>query len=123
MNTRFVEVTDGVAYGKFLVCRMTAQELTTRSHMPGALPTDFLLTYGGRRRFNNHSTFIIDLQLGTGAAWPLLNLASDYQREHLQGLPMCPLYMPFVEWLSTKGDWAMGSGDINDIPRYLDLRS
>lgn len=128
MIARFVEVTDLVAYGKFLVCRMTPVELATPTAMPearllvpDAAPSPPLLTYGGRRRFNSHSTLVVDLQRGTAAAWPLQGVAEAYKAEHLQNLPVCPMYMPFIEWLYRDARWAMGAGDITDIPAYIEL--
>lgn len=126
MITRFVEATDGCAYGKFLVCRMTREELATPTAMPeaallgGDVPPR-LLTYGGRRRFNDHSTLVVDLQRGTAAAWPLQGVREAYAVEHLSGLPVCPLYMTLVQWLYDDGRWAMGAGSILDIPSYIEL--
>lgn len=121
MITRFVEVTDGWMYGKFLVCRMDAEELATPSEMPDARHGERLLVHGGRRRFNDHSTLVIDLQLGTAAAWPLQGLMEAYESEHLWHLHVCPMYRPFVRWLYEQGRWAMGAGDITEIPRYLEV--
>lgn len=132
MITRFVEVTDGIAYGKFLVCRMDSQELATRTAMPEAPEDQRLLTYAGRRRFNNHTTLVIDLQRGTAFAWPLENGRigmEHYIRKHFHdddGDPLivglvCPLYLPFVLWLHEQRKWVEGAGDITEIPRYLDL--
>ena len=129
MITHFVEVTDGFAYGKFLVCRMTGEELSTWSAMPEAPEGQRLLTYGGRRRFNERTTLVIDLQLGTGLAWPLsdgLIGMRHYTREHFDrdlAPHVCPMYLPFVLWLYEQGKWARGAGDITEIPRYLDLRT
>lgn len=127
MYTQFVEVTDGLAYGKFMVARLDMHDLQARTHMPGARTGDRLMSYGGRRRFNDHSTLVIDLQRGTAAAWPLNGpaaYADDYIRSHLQGLEklVCPLYITFVKWLYSQGQWGMGEGSIGDIPRYIDLR-
>jgi len=132
MHTRFVEVTDGFAYGKFLVCRMTSEELSTWSAMPEAPEGQRLLTYGGRRRFNERTTLVLDLQLGTGYAWPLENGVigmQHYISKHYEAdfgpkfaWMVCPMYLPFVLWLHEQGTWAEGAGSIDDIPRYLDLR-
>jgi hypothetical protein len=135
VHLRFVEVSDGSAYGKFLLCRLTRTELHTPSAMPEAQGVD-MLNFAGRRRFNNHSTLVIDLQRGTAAAWSLscpVEKPSEqdaklavrwYMDEHLSGLRMlvCPLYLPFVSWLTRRGDLAMGAGDLESIPRYIDLR-
>lgn len=125
MIVRFVEVTDGVAYGKFLVSRLDAVELGTRSAMPEA-DGEPLLTYGGRRRFNQRTTLVVDLQRGTAAAWPLEN--GDIGMHHYLttklggiGQLVCPMYLPFVRWLHLKGDWSDGAGDITTIPTYLQL--
>lgn len=129
MITRFVEVTDGMMYGKFMVCRLDASELATTTAMPEAPEGQRLLTYSGRRRFNDHSTLVIDLQLGTGWAWPLsdgLIGMRHYAREHFDrdlAPHVCPMYLPFVLWLYEQGKWARGAGDIAEIPRYLDLRT
>lgn len=127
MYTRFVEVTDGLAYGKFLVCRFDIHDLQTNTAMPEAAPGTRLLTYSGRRRFNDHSTLVVDLQRGTAAAWPLngpVAMADDYLHAHLKGLEklVCPLYLTFVRWLYDQGHWGMGAGSVGDIPRYIDLR-
>lgn len=138
MITRFVEVTDGFVYGKFLVCRLDPGELATKSAMPGAGEWDRLLTFAGRRRFNERTTLIVDLQVGTAFAWPLENgeigfrhyIDKHYARSAniIDGDPpifalVCPLYLPFVLWLHEQGKWAEGAGDIEEIPRYLDLRT
>lgn len=133
MITRFVEVTDGFAYGKFLVCRMTGEELGTWSAMPEAGEGQRLLTYGGRRRFNERTTLVIDLQIGSAFAWPLENGEIGFRHyldKHFRDAMdppvilalVCPLYLPFVLWLHEQGKWAEGAGKIEDIPRYLDLR-
>jgi hypothetical protein len=36
MITQFAEVTDGLSYGKFLVCRLDTNDLATKSVMPDA---------------------------------------------------------------------------------------
>ena len=127
--TRFVEVTDGFAYGKFMVCRLDAAELATKTAMPDA-DGERLLTYGGRRRFNERTTLVVDLQIGSGFAWPLENGPIGFHHYlHHKLLPaevrrvVCPLYLPFVLWLHTEGAWAEGAGSLEDIPRYLDLRN
>lgn len=128
--TRLVEVTDFVAYGKFCVCRVDPKELATESEMPdakellGRVPTVF--DYSGRRRLNDHSTLVIDLQRGTGFAWPLTGGAAGmqhYRTEHFRSIEflVCPLYLPFVLWLHLAGIWAMGGSTLDDIPRYLEL--
>lgn len=127
MNYRFVEVTDGFAYGKFLVGRLTPEELSTETAMPGAEAHQPLFTYSGRRYFNHRTTLVIDLQRGTAAAWPLENGAIGFEHYYLgklKGLDalVCPLYMPFVMWLHEQGKWAEGAGDIAEIPRYIDFR-
>jgi hypothetical protein len=127
MITQFVEVTDGIAYGKFAVCRMTGADLAVETAMPEAEPGQRLLTYAGRRRFNERTTLIIDLQRGTAFAWPLERGAigmHHYLTNKLGGMEqlVCPLYMPFVLWLHERGRWAEGDGRIEDIPRYIDLR-
>lgn len=123
MITRFVEVTDGGFYGKFLVARMDPTELRTPSAMPEA-DGHPLLTYCGRRYFNSHSTLVVDLQRGTGASWPLQGVMDSYLHEKQQQLPalVCPLYFHFVGWLYADGRWAMGAGHLDEIPRYIDLR-
>ena len=129
MITRFVEVTDGFAYGKFMVCRMDGAELSTETAMPEAMSGQRLLTYAGRRRFNERTTLVIDLQIGSGYAWPLENGEIGFHHYLHNKLPpaevrrtVCPLYLPFVLWLHEQGKWAEGAGSIEDIPRYLDLR-
>lgn len=133
MITQFVEVTDNVAYGKFMVARLDVEDLDARTAMPEAQPplgsddwAPRLLSYGGRRRFNDHSTLVIDLQRGTGYAWPLEGGEIGmlhYRNEKLGRIEhlVCPMYMPFVQWLHEKGEWAHGAGDITLIPRYLPL--
>jgi hypothetical protein len=116
-----------MAYGKFMVARMDVEELLTKTAMPEAPPDTRLLTYSGRRRFNNHSTLVVDLQRGSAFAWPLeggeLGM-NDYIAQHLEQLPslVCPMYLPFVRWLHDRRQWGMGRGSLRDIPRYLDLR-
>lgn len=137
MITHFVEVTDGFAYGKFLVCRLDRDELTMRTAMPEA-HGELLLNYAGRRRFNDHTTLVVDLQVGSAFAWPLENgeigfrhyLDKHYARSAniIDGDPpifalVCPLYLPFVLWLHEQRKWAEGAGNIEEIPRYLDLRT
>lgn len=133
MITHFVEVTDGMMYGKFMVCRLDATELKTTTAMPEAPEGQRLLTYSGRRRFNDHTTLVIDLQRGTGFAWPLENGVigmQHYIREHYDkdvgpklAWLVCPMYLPFVLWLHEQGKWRNGRGFIQEIPRYLDLRT
>jgi hypothetical protein len=126
MITRFVEVTDGVAYGKFLICRMDVIELSTPTAMPDAPAGQRLLTYAGRRQFSERTTLVVDLQRGTAAAWPLENGEIGmvhYLDGKLSGLDrlVCPMYLPFVRWLHLDGRWAEGAGDILAIPAYLKL--
>jgi hypothetical protein len=126
MLTRFVEVTDGIAYGKFLVSRLDAHELATPSAMPEAPEGQRLMSYSGRRRFNDHSTLVVDLQRGTAFAWPLQGGRigmEHFLRSHLEGMAelVCPLYLPFVRWLHEDGTWSMGAGNLDDIPSYIEL--
>lgn len=128
MDAQFAEVTDGIAYGKFMVARLDTAELNAPSAMPEAPPGTRLLTYSGRRRMNDHTTLVIDLQRGTAAAWPLngpVSNARHYLTEHLRGLErlVCPMYIPFVGWLYEQDQWGMGEGSINTIPRYIDMRA
>lgn len=159
MISRFVEATDGSAYGKFLLLRMDEEELDTRTAMPpmerrqehrrsqansfrsesgperrshrerrvaaeSMLPR--LLTYGGRRRFNDHSTLVTDLQRGTAFAWPLEGGTVGMQQFAAEKFPaisglVCPLYLPFVAWLHEDGRLATGRGDIREVPRFVEL--
>jgi hypothetical protein len=111
---------------------MDSGELMTPTAMPEAPEGQRLLTYSGRRRFNNHTTLIVDLQVGTAFAWPLENgligmqhyISKHYEADFGPKFAwmVCPLYLPFVLWLHEQGKWAEGAGDITEIPRYLDLR-
>lgn len=125
MIVRFVEVTDGCGYGKFLVCRLDPTELAYPSAMPEAEGAA-LVSFSGRRLFAREQTMVIDLQRGAGFVWDLERGEYgmlDYLRGKHPGMEsqVCWMYLPFVKWLYNQGHWAGGRGSLDDIPAYLEL--
>lgn len=119
MITKFIEASDGNAYGKFLLLRMDSEELNMMSALPG-FEKQRLLTNGGRRKFNDHSTLVVDLQTGRAVALSLDPYSWTKVDENIT-LWVCPLFRPFVKWLCQQGLDA-GKGDIRSLPAYIEVK-
>lgn len=118
MIVKFIEASDGTAHGKFMLARMDA-ELATRSGLPG-YEDEPLMTVGGRRKFNSHSTLVVDLQTGRGAALAL-DPFSYTKLDEGGRMWVCPMFRPFLKWLCLQG-LGMGAGDITALPSYVEIR-
>lgn len=117
MIVKFVEASDGTAYGKFLVARLTPDELATPTALPGY--TGRLLTLAGQRKFNESSTLVLDLQTGRGHVNPL-DPFSAHKIDEGGKLWVCPLHRTFLGWLCQQG-LDNGTGDITTLPAFVDL--
>jgi hypothetical protein len=116
--THFIEAGgNDFNHGKFMLGRLTSEELATRSALPG-YENERLTRVGGLRRLNERSTLVVDLQTGEGAVFFL----DGYYKADLEKTKIwvCPMFEPFLQWLYQQ-DLAGGKGDITKLPRYVDL--
>jgi hypothetical protein len=117
MITHFLEASQGPRgpnHGKFLLLRLDARELETRSALPGFETMPLL----AGRKFTGRETFMLDLQTGEGAAFLMTGLAEADLSKHR--IWVCPLYLPTLQWLYTR-NLGEGAGDITALPRYVEL--
>lgn len=115
MVTHFIEAGNDLNHGKFMLGRLTREELAARSALPG-FEEEPLVRVGGLRRLNARSTLVVDLQTGNGAAFFMNGYAVADLRK--AGIHVCPMFPPFLTWLYQQG-LAEGKGDITQLPRYV----
>lgn len=120
MISHFIEATNDVNYGKFLLLRFDAGERAARTALFG-YEGEPLWTFGGVRKLNPTMTFVVDLQTGEGAAFSLDPYSwTKLDAEHR--IWVCPMYGPFLRWLCQQGlDY--GAGDIAKLPRCVQLEA
>jgi hypothetical protein len=74
------------------------------------------------RKWTARETFVADLQTGEGCA---LSLQGSAALAHIDlakhKVWVCPMFEPFLAWLYEDGRWADGGGDLEDVPRYVEL--
>jgi hypothetical protein len=119
--THFIEASDGVAHGKFLLGRLSKVELAARSALPG-FKTHRLMSVGGRRKFNERTTLMLDLQTGEGAGFYLdgeIDARHDMTSRHPK-LWVCPMFRPTLYWLAEQG-LGNGAGSIAALPHYVEI--
>lgn len=117
MIVKFIEADNGFNHGKFLLLRFDLDERKTRSALPGYENSRLL----AGRKFDDESTFVIDLQTGEGAAFTLdgaIDAVHSLNEKHR--IWVCPLYEPFLVWLSEQG-LGLGAGSISDLPSHVML--
>lgn len=116
MITHFIEATDGVAHGKFMLGRLDVSEANTQAALPG-LTGSIFRNAGGARKFRPECTLILDLQTAQGAGF----LLSDWfqTKKELASLKawVCPMYRPTVLWLSRE----CAELPFSELPRYVEL--
>jgi hypothetical protein len=113
METRFVEAGNGFNWGKFLVARFDSEEWSRRTTFPG---TDDLRMLQGRGWDYQRHWFVMDLQTGEGAMFPL-DGSPDYDLKEKHAIWTCPMFLPFLRWLY---DWyAEGHRDLAQLPPYV----
>lgn len=112
METRFVEVTNGPNnWGKFAVCRFTAEEWQYRSVIDANRPL-----LAGRGWTPNH-LLIVDIQTGEGAMFAPWGYAS-YDLNDKHKIWVCPLFEPFLNWLYVR---YKAGGTFETLPVHVDL--
>jgi len=116
MKTHFIEATDGVAHGKFMLGRFEAGEVMTRSALPGLELESIFRNSGGARKFGFDYTLVLDLQTAQGAGFLLTD--RFLVRSDLEKLTawVCPMYRPTVLWLSERGELPF-----SELPRYVEI--
>lgn len=121
MISHFIEATNDVNYGKFLLLRFDAQERQVRTALFGYEDSESLWTFGGQRKLNPRTTFVVDLQTGEGAAFGLDAMSwTELNEKH--AIWVCPMYEPFLRWLCQQG-LDNGGGDITKLPRCVQLEA
>lgn len=121
MNTHLLEVSDGYMHGKFMLARLDADDLRQRSALPGYETDNFWTNSGGRRKFNTHSTLVIDCQTGAAVALsldPYSWTKLERDGEHA-GAWVCPMFRPMLKWLCQQG--IDKSGDLTGLPRFVEI--
>lgn len=119
MVTHFIEASDGIAHGKFMLARLDGAELRVRSALPG-FEGERLQRVGGARRLNHRSTLVLDLQTGNGAAF---FIGTGYWRADLERtgpIHVCPMFRPFLAWLYGQ-DVGDAPDSIRELPRYVEV--
>lgn len=115
MITHFIETTDGVAHGKFMLGCFDEREARTQTALP-ELTGSIFANAGGRRKFEPRRILVVDLQTAQGAAF----LLSDFYttRDELRALKawVCPMYRPTVLWLTDFWD-----KPLDELPRYVEI--
>ena len=128
MDTRFIEASNGVNYGKFMVARFDMEETLRKTAMPEAVGTESFFSYAGLRRMTPERTLVMDLQTGEGAEFSLRGGRQEAAwalRERHPKLWVCPLFPPFLGWLfdfvQTQPDPRRHELDLESIPNFIDL--
>src|SRR4030095_16020542 len=112
MDTRFVEVTNGTNnWGKFAVCRFTAEEWRYRS----AIDPEHPLISG--RGWTPAHVLVLDLQTGEGAVFAPWGLAAGALNEKHKSW-VWPLFEPFLNWLYARHQ---AGGTFETLPVHVDL--
>jgi hypothetical protein len=115
MITHFLEATDGMLHGKFMLGRLTKVEARTRTALP-ELDGSIFRNAGGARKFRPEVTLVLDLQTAQGAGFLLSDWFST--RDELQKLKawVCPMYRPTVMWLTEHAE-----APFAELPRYVEI--
>lgn len=100
MDTRFVEVTNGVNWGKFMLGRFDVAEVTRRSAI--AEEGEALLHACGWWNAGDPEWLLVfDLQTAEGGFFGLTGDAhADLDKHRLW---VCPMFEPFLTWLYERG--------------------
>lgn len=118
MITHFIEASDGMLHGKFLLLRFDLNETRVNSALRG-YESESIFRISGRRKWQPGMTFMADLQTGEGCAWfmddPFAWTKLRAGGEHA-GLWICPMYTRTLKWL-LKED----TTDITKLPRYVEF--
>lgn len=109
MFSKFVEVSNGYNWGKFLVCRFTAEEWRQRSKVDGG-------SLIGGRGWSHQHLWVLDMQTGEGAYFRPGGMASQDLDKHQ--IWVCPMYALFLDRLYENQDWC---SDITKIPDLIEL--
>jgi len=109
VQSKFVEVTNQFNWGKFLLCRFTAEEWAYRSKINGASLVD-------ERGWTPRHIWMLDLQTGEGAFFRPGGIA-QYDLEKHQ-IWVCPMFGVFLDELYKHPDWCE---DISRIPDLVEL--
>ena len=120
MITHFIEASDGVAHGKFMLGRLGGHELGLRSALPG-FEEQRLLRVGGLRRLNDRSTLVVDLQTGNGAAFFISRGLWSADLQRTGPIHVCPMFRPFLKWLYEQKVPHPPITAICDLPRYVEI--
>jgi hypothetical protein len=118
MVTHFIEASDGMMHGKFMLGRLDSAELGVRSALPGS-EEDPLMRVGGRRRLNERSTLIVDLQTGNGAAFFIGGGLWIADLNRTGPIHVCPMFPPFLKWLYEQKVPDFPATAIEQLPRYV----
>jgi hypothetical protein len=115
MITHFLEATDGMLHGKFMLGRLTKVEARTRTALP-ELDGSIFRNAGGARKFRPETTLVLDLQTAQGAGFLLSDWFST--REELEKLKawVCPMYRPTVMWLAERAELPF-----SELPHYVEV--
>ena len=110
MISKFVEVTNGFNWGKFLVCRFSPEEWAVRSKVDG----EFGLLAG--RGWTPIHLWVLDLQTGEGAYFRPGGMAvADLEKHQIW---VCPMFERFLVRLYAEKGWC---ADITSIPDLVEL--
>ena len=121
MITHFLEASDNLAYGKFMLARLDGDEINAPSALPGYEGSS-LLRLGGLRRFNERSTLIVDLQTGNAAVF-FISDGGDWKADLNRTGPIhvCPMFRPMLKWLYEQKVPAHPPAAIQQLPHFVEI--
>lgn len=112
MQTKFVEVSNGFNWGKFLVCRFTREEWAIRSKV------DEGSSLVGGRGWTPRHLWVLDLQTGEGAMFKPGGYAKGDLDKHQ--VWVCPMFGVFLNKLYATPEWGNDIGTIPDLVELTD---
>lgn len=116
MRTKLVEATQSPAFnwGKFMLLQFDYDDAQYQSQISKHQRLLAAVGYQGDLKV---WLWVLDLQTGEGAVFPVLNnglLEYDIKEHQIR---VCPMYKPFLEWL-----YANFNGNLEDIPSIVEVQ-
>lgn len=110
MKTKFIEASNGVNWGKFVLGRFDAAEWKTRSAGEPTMTRALIVSQG----WTEEHIWVLDLATGEGAYFRPWGLASYDLEKHR--IWVCPLFEPFLTWL-----YKQDLTDLDKLPPKVEL--
>lgn len=111
METKIIEATNQLNWGKFMLCRFDT-EWRARSAVSG-LNAPLLREIG----WSPNHLWVLDLQTGEGAFFlPQRNGSAKAELNGKHRIWVCPMFEPFLEWL-----YQQDLTDLQALPQLVEL--